>query len=200
MDPSSFGEVSSPTGSIHFVDLNIFRSSCGFVHFCGVDRVFGSVYFVDYLEFLPSRGSVHFVNQKFQPFGDVSPSRGFVHSVVLLHIYFLEGPSTLRTKILEPLVRFRPLRGPSTLWTCHIFYPLEGPSTLRTKILEPLVRSRPLRGPSTLWTCHIFYPLEGLSTFGLSSFSPFRRSIHPMCWIEFSLSMGSVLLVYQLEF
>ena len=56
MDPSSFGEVSSPTGSIHFVDLNIFRSSCGFVHFCGVDRVFGSVYFVDYLGFLPSRG------------------------------------------------------------------------------------------------------------------------------------------------
>ena len=56
MDPSSFGEVSSPTGSIHFVDLNIFRSSCGFVHFCGVDRVFGSVYFVDYLGFLPFRG------------------------------------------------------------------------------------------------------------------------------------------------
>ena len=102
----------------------------------------------------------------------------------------------MRTKILEPLVRSRPIRGSSTLWTCHIFYPLESPSTLRTKILEPLVRSRPLRGPSTLWTCHIFYPLEGSSTLGLSSFSPFRRSVHLVCLIELSPSMGSVLLVY----
>ena len=107
-----------------------------------------------------------------------------MHSVVLLHIYSLGGPFTLRAMIFESLVWFRPLGGPSTLWTCHIFFPLEGsstlttkileplvrlcplrgPSTLRTKILEPLVRSRPLRGPSTLWNCHIFYSFEGPST------------------------------------
>ena len=79
-----------------------------------------------------------------------------MHSVALLHIYFLGGPFTLMAKIFESLVTFRPLGGPSTLWTCHIFYPLEGPSTLRTKALEPLVRFRPLGGPCTMWTCHLF--------------------------------------------
>ena len=122
----------------------------------------------------------------------VSLSRGSVHSVVLLHIYFLGGPFTLRAMIFESLVWFRPLGGPSTLWTCHIFFPLEGsstlmtkileplvrsralrgPSTLRTKILEPLVRFRPLGGPSTLWTCHNFYPLESSSTLRTNILEP----------------------------
>ena len=119
-----------------------------------------------------------------------------MHSVVLLHIYFLGGPFTLGAMIFESLVWFRPLGGPSTLWTCHIFFPLEGlstlttkileplvrlcplrgPSTLRTKILEPLVRFRPLGGPSTLWTCHIFYPLEGPSTLRSKIHEPLARS------------------------
>ena len=82
-----------------------------------------------------------------------------MHSVVLLHIYFLGGPFTLMAKIFESLVTFRPLGGPSTLWTFHIFYPFEGPANLRSKILEPFGSFRPLGGPSTLWTCHIFLPL-----------------------------------------
>ena len=79
--------------------------------------------------------------------------------MVLLHIYLLGGPFTLMVKILESLVTFRPLGGPSTLWTCRIFYPLEGPANLRSKILEPFGSFRPLGGPSTLWTCHIFFAL-----------------------------------------
>ena len=99
--------------------------------------------------------------------------------MVLLHIYFLGGPFTLKAKTFESLVTFHPLGGPSTSWTCHIFFSLEGsstlttkilepfvrsrplwgPSTLRTKILEPLVRFRPLGGPSTLWAGYIFFPL-----------------------------------------
>ena len=82
-----------------------------------------------------------------------------MHSVVLLHIYFLGGPFTLKAKIFESSVTFRPLVGPSTLCTCHIFYPLEGLSNLTCKVVEPLVRFRPLGGPSTLWACHIFFPL-----------------------------------------
>ena len=82
-----------------------------------------------------------------------------MHSVVLLLIYILGGPFTLKAKIFESLVSFRPLGGPSTLWTCHIFYPLEGPANLRSKILEPFGSFHPLGGPSTLWTCHIFFPL-----------------------------------------
>ena len=82
-----------------------------------------------------------------------------MHSVVLLHIYFLGGPFTLVAKIFESLVTFRPLGGPSTLWACHIFYALEGLANLRSKILEPFGSFRPLGGPSTLWTCHIFFPL-----------------------------------------
>ena len=82
-----------------------------------------------------------------------------MHSVVLLHIYFLGGPFTLMAKIFESLVTFRPLGGPSTLWTCHIFYPLEGLSNLRSKVVEPLVWFRPLGGPSIHWTRHIFFPL-----------------------------------------
>ena len=79
-----------------------------------------------------------------------------MHSVVLLHIYFLGGPCTLMVKIFESFVSFRPPGGSSTLWTCHIFYPLEGPSTLRTKVLEPSVRFRPLGGPCTLWSSYLF--------------------------------------------
>ena len=73
-----------------------------------------------------------------------------MHYVDLSLIYFLGGLFTLKAKIFESLVSFQPLEGPSTLWTCHIFYPLEGPSTLRTKVLEPSVRFRPLGGPCTL--------------------------------------------------
>ena len=107
----------------------------------------------------------------------------YIHLIFsYIYIYIYRGPSSLWT--LHPLGRTRPLGGPSTL---------EGPSTLRTKIFESLVRSRPLGGPSTLWTCYIFYLVEGPSILGFSSFSPFRRSVHPVYWIEFSPSMGSVL-------
>ena len=76
--------------------------------------------------------------------------------MVLLHIYFLGGPFTFVAKIFESLVTFRPLVGPSTLWTCHIFYPLEGLSNLRSKVIEPLVRFRPIGGLCTLWSCYLF--------------------------------------------
>ena len=79
-----------------------------------------------------------------------------MHSVALLHIYFLGGPFTLMAKIFEALVTFRPLGGPSTLWTCHIFYPLEGLSNFRSKVVKPLVWFRPLGRPCTLWSCYIF--------------------------------------------
>ena len=72
-----------------------------------------------------------------------------MHSAVLLHIFILGGLFTLRTKIFDPLVRSRSLGGPSTLWTCLMFYPIKGTSTTRTKIIELLVRSRCLSGPST---------------------------------------------------
>ena len=86
-----------------------------------------------------------------------------MRSVVLLHIYLLGGPFTLMVKILESLVTFRPLGGPSTLWTCRVFYPLEGPANLRSKILEPF------------W-----------------EFSPFTRSIHSVDMSHIFPSLGSI--------
>ena len=96
-------------------------------------------------------------------------------SVVVLDIYILGGPFTLRAKIFEPLVRSRSLGSPSTLWICHLFCPFEGLSTVGTKILEPFLRSRPLWGPSISWTCHIFYPRESPSTLR-------TKILEPLVW------------------
>ena len=79
-----------------------------------------------------------------------------MHFVGMLHISFLGGPFTLRAELFEPLLRSRPLGGPSIMWICHIFCPFEVPSSLRSKILERLVRFRPLGGPCTLRSCYIF--------------------------------------------
>ena len=60
---------------------------------------------MDYLEFSPSRVSVHFVDQKFSPFGEVSRPLGCLSTLWTCYkFYLLEGPSTLWTKIFEPLV------------------------------------------------------------------------------------------------